>query len=111
MKNKIATILKDINILIQEKELGILDIYKDIPIIINLLETAFEDLKVVVSDYVFENTTAEIYFFKECKPKLFSKLIYYSKVYTIEMRRPTCSLGVQKNYLEEEQNRIKTFFS
>ena len=44
------------------------------------------------------NDDEEICFFKEYKPQLFSKLIYYSEIYKIETNRPTGSDTAQKNY-------------
>lgn len=110
MKEKIDTILRDSSKLIQSKEQKIINILKDVPEVISLLETAFENLKAVVSDYTFETMSDEINFFKESKPQLFCKLIYYRKVYNIEMRRPTSSLGTQKKYLEQEQDHIRMYF-
>ena len=50
----------------------------------------------------FKNTQEEISFFKEYKPHIFSKLIYFVKVYNIESKRPNGSDRVQKRYLMNE---------
>ena len=49
----------------------------------------------------------EIIFFKIIKPKLFSKLIYYRKVYNIEMMRPNGQDCVLKNYFINELNQLE----
>jgi hypothetical protein len=79
-------------------------------LIIPLLENAFEELKSFIGNYSFENELEEIKFFKEIKPRLFSLLVYHSKVYNIEMRMPTSSVDDKKAYLQRVQNRIKYFF-
>ena len=58
----------------------------------------------------FKNIQEEISFFKELKPRIFSKLIYYVKLYNIESKRPTGSDRVQKKYLINELDRLKSFF-
>ncbi len=78
--------------------------------VIKLLELGFNNLKTLISSYSFDNPQDEIRFFKEVKPKLFSKLIYYRKVYYFETRRPTNNIESQKMYIEQEQRHIKNFF-
>ncbi|MFR3216389.1 MAG: RteC domain-containing protein [Dysgonomonas mossii] len=74
------------------------------------LEKMFEELKSFISNYTFKDTSEEIYFFKEIKPRLFSQLLYYSKVYSIEIRIPMGSMEDIKMYLMRILNRIKDFF-
>ena len=74
MKDKIKNIAEKLEHQIRMHELDLNDRIKDIPQIILLLEQGFE--------------MDEIFFFKIIKPKFFSKLIYYRKVYNIEMMRP-----------------------
>ena len=45
-----------------------------------LLEKVFEELKHYISGYTFQSETDEIEFFKEIKPRIFCKLIYYRKI-------------------------------
>jgi hypothetical protein len=78
--------------------------------IINLLEDAFDQLKDFVLGYTFKYQAEEIQFFKEIKPQLFSILIYYRKVYNLEMRMPTGGKIDKKGYLENILSRIKYFF-
>lgn len=53
----------------------------------------------------------EIFFFKIIKPKFFSKLIYYRKVYNIEMMRPNGQDCVLKNYFINELNQLENFYN
>ena len=78
--------------------------------IIKLKEEMLMQLKAFISDYVFENEEEEIHFFKEIKPRLFSRLIYYQKVYQIETMRPNGSKSVQVKYFEKELDRLTDFF-
>lgn len=80
------------------------------PKAIVLLESIFVELKSFISAYSFKNAEEEICFFKDIKPLLFSKLIYYRKVYTIETIRPNGSLEVQQVYLKKEFDKLKDFF-
>lgn len=78
--------------------------------IIGLLEDASDQLKGFILDYTFKYQTEEIQFFKEIKPQLFSILIYYRKVYNLEMRMATGGKIDKKDYLEDILSRIKYFF-
>lgn len=79
-------------------------------LIIPLLEKEFEELKTFTTNYSFKDDLEEIHFFREVKPRLFSLLVYHSKVYCIEMKMPTGSLDDQKTYLKRAQDQIKYFF-
>jgi hypothetical protein len=87
------------------------DILQIIAPIIRLKEEMFTQLKAFISSYDFQSEEEEIHFFKEIKPKLFSRLIYYQKVFQIETMRPNGSKSVQKNYLEKELDRLTDFFN
>ncbi len=75
-----------------------------------LLKEIMQQLKAKLSDYRFKNEEEEICFFKEFKPQLSSKLVYYSEIYKIETRRPTGSDLAQRNYILKELDRIKEYF-
>jgi hypothetical protein len=65
-----------------------------------VLTEAFNQLKTFVLSYDFKDEDEEIFFFKDAKPKLCSRLIYYRKVYNIEMSRPA-GTDKQREYLCE----------
>ena len=88
MKDKIKNIAEKLEHQIRMHDLDLNDRIKDMPQIILLLEQGFSELKEIVSFYKFKSEMDEIFFFKIIKPKFFSKLIYYRKVYNIEMMRP-----------------------
>lgn len=109
MEKKIEDISKELDNFVQIKELELSDVVKDAPIIISALEEGFIKLKSLIADYEFQEKAEEIKFFKETKPKLFCKLIYYRKIYNIEINRPMCSYHKQRAYLENEQDQLYKF--
>ena len=110
MKQYIQDLLEKISTEIQVLNLEEDDIFKKSHKATSLLEKAFNELKVYISDYSFKDETEEIQFFKETKPQIFSKLIYYSTIYKIEMNRPTGSDIIQKAYTIKQLDRLKVFF-
>ena len=65
-----------------------------------LLTEAFNQLKAFILPYRFKDEEEEILFFKEIKPKFCYRLIYYRKIFNIEMNRPT-GIEKQRGYLNE----------
>ncbi|MEI6754931.1 MAG: RteC domain-containing protein [Paludibacter sp.] len=78
---------------------------------IQCIKKVLNELKSFVLDYNFIDEAEEIYFFKKTKPELFSKLIYFTKVYNIESRRPSGSLEIQEKFLRHELEKITSFFN
>jgi hypothetical protein len=52
----------------------------------------------------------EITFFKEMKPQILSLLVYFNKIYSIELKRPNGSNDIQKEYYSKEQYSLTYFF-
>lgn len=77
---------------------------------VEFIQTALYNLreKFLVSDPV--NIEEEIYFFKELKPQILSRLLFFNKVYTIEIKCPNGSNIIYKNYYEKELNSLTYFF-
>lgn len=59
----------------------------------------------------FNSTQEEIRFFKHIKPQIFSKLIYYVKLYNIESKRPRSSSKFQVRYLNNQINKLQVYFN
>ncbi len=74
-----------------------------------LLEKVFDKLKQFISTYEFQSEADEIEFFKEIKPRIFCKLIYYRKIYNIEMNRPVSGPDSVKAYLNSELDNIQDY--
>lgn len=75
-----------------------------------MLADAFNRLKTFILSHTFNDEEEEIIFFKEIKPKLCYRLIYYRKVYNIEMNRPA-GVEKQKEYLCEKLDEINKYNS
>ncbi|WP_282195025.1 RteC domain-containing protein [Alistipes ihumii] len=73
-----------------------------------ILGDAFQRLREFVSSYTFKSEAEEIEFFKTIKPRLFCRLIYYRKVYNIEMNRPV-GIESQHGYLHDEIKAINRY--
>lgn len=78
--------------------------------ILMFLENKLEELKNFVVQYDFKTEEEEILFFKEIKPKIISKLIYYMSVHKIEINRPKGSCSTIEAYLLTELDMLKYFF-
>ncbi len=77
---------------------------------INLFQDIFGRLKEFIKSYHFKDEQEEIKFFKETKPELFCHLIFYRKVYNIEMYMPKGENEVRITYLKKELQRVTDFF-
>lgn len=75
---------------------------------VDYLQEILGELKNFIISYPFASTEEEIHFFKELKPLLASKIIYYNTVYKIEVRFPSGSEEVQRDYLLSETDRIQS---
>lgn len=106
---RICQISEELTTIIQEKEQEISDIIRDVPPIISILEDGFVNLKDIVSNFTFLSKQDEISFFKNIKPRLFSKLIYSRKIYQMELNRPVSNYETIRFYLEKEHEQINLF--
>lgn len=73
-----------------------------------VLGDAFQKMKEFISTYTFRDEVEEIEFFKVIKPRLFYRLIYYRKIYNIEMNRPV-GVESQRAYLIDEIKAINRY--
>lgn len=79
---------------------------------INCTIIALEKLKSFFKNYQITDKKEEIEFFKEIKPKITSKLIYYNDIYTIEINKPIGEDKKQiKNFYKKEIRKRYNFFS
>lgn len=111
MMDRIYQISEELTSVIQEKEQEISDIIRDVPPIISILEDGFVKLKDIVSNFTFPSKQDEIFFFKDTKPRLFSKLIYFRKIYQMELNRPVSNYETVKSYMEKEHEQINLFYN
>jgi hypothetical protein len=74
-------------------------------------ERWIKTLREEVVRHGFGSIQEEIFFFKHIKPQIFSKLIYYSKLFNIESKRPRSSSKFQIKYLNNQIDRLQVFFN
>jgi len=77
---------------------------------IESLTASFESLKVFCISHKFEKDHDEIFFFKNIKPQLVSKLIYYNEIYNIEMGMPVGGEKRIHRYYTAEIKKLEAFF-
>jgi hypothetical protein len=70
----------------------------------------YEKLKLQLAKYKFKNQSDEINYFKNLKPKLVSKYIYFTKVYNIETKKPQGSDKTKRKYYLNELDKINRYF-
>ena len=71
---------------------------------------AMNKLKNYISSYAFESKAEEVNFFKEIKPKFYSKYIYFINIHNYLLQQPTGGERIQRDYIEMHLAELKTFF-
>lgn len=77
---------------------------------IHASKTAMERARQYILENSFQSLDAEIHFFKYVKPLIYGKLIYFTKLFRIESRRPPASPKMQKKYYRKELHKLELFF-
>ena len=76
---------------------------------IDFIRPLFEELREFIHQYTFQDANEEILFFKDIKPFILSKLIYFNDIYLLELRKPNGSKEVLKVYYKKKQTAITEF--
>ena len=105
----VANLKKEVDVKIEQIETSDDNILKKSLAGSQVLGEAFNRLKMFILTYSFKNEEEEILFFKEIKPKFCYRLIYYRKIFNIEMNRPLAGIDAQKEYLNKELNAINEY--
>ncbi|WHF51459.1 RteC domain-containing protein [Chryseobacterium gotjawalense] len=74
------------------------------------INIALKKLKSFVLRYRFTSESEEIDFFKNRKPLVLSKLIYYNDIFRIETRKPSGGEKMIRKYYQTELSKLKGFF-
>lgn len=111
MKKKLANILSEIDLEIDEIDLYGYDIIPVSLAMVHRLQGILSDLRNDLQTYVFPSKEEEIYFFKNQKPELLGRLLYFHKIYRIEVQCPTGSNDVIRLYLNKELDSLTYFFN
>jgi len=80
-------------------------------LMVDFLQTQMHVLRTKLLECGFKNEMEEICFFKEMKPQILSKLLFFNKIYNVELKRPNGSNHIQKNYFEQELDSLTFFFN
>jgi hypothetical protein len=78
---------------------------------IKITKTGLEQLRDLVVNQSFKDVSTEIRFFKNVKPQVYSKLIYYVKLFNIESKRPRSSNKSQSKYLNKHIDKLQIYFN
>lgn len=76
-----------------------------------LVEKSIRQLQKEITGKPFATPEDEIYFFKHIKPQIFSKLIYYVKLFNLESKRPRGNDAAQIKYLQNQIDKLQAFFN
>lgn len=74
-------------------------------------KSALLEMQDIVLRNGFTDEQEEIEFFKNIKPKVNGKLLYYAKVFSIKTKWPNSRNNVQRKFLLQEQDKITAFQS
>ena len=77
---------------------------------VRFIAPMYEQLREMTISYSFPSVEDEICFFKELKPEILSKYIYFNKVYHIELKCPDGSNNCIREYLSAELDKLTYFF-
>ena len=99
-----------------DSELNVLEIEEEDILVraekgIKLAKQTLNKVRSIIVDYEFKTKLDEISFFKCTKPKIYSKLIYYVKLFNIEGKRPRGSNKSQVKYLNNYIEKLQTYFN
>jgi hypothetical protein len=72
-------------------------------------KSALLEMQNLVLRDCFVDEQDEIEFFKNIKPKVYAKLLYYAKIFSIETKRPNSRNKVQRKFLITEEDKIAAF--
>lgn len=110
MNSKITLLLSNLNEQISFIDLEIDDTIHKCEKAIEIILISNNSLKKIITKNNFRSEQEEIVFFKEIKPQFTSKLIYFNRIYKIEMKRPNGGNRVLKKYYQNELLKLKAFF-
>ncbi|MEY4834558.1 MAG: hypothetical protein RI980_673 [Bacteroidota bacterium] len=110
MNPKYTTLLNHLNEQLNFIDLEIDDQIKKCEQAITIILKSINELKKTTTKTNFKTESEEIQFFKEIKPQFTSKLIYFNRVYKIEMKKPNGGNRILKKYYNNELLKLKAFF-
>lgn len=110
MNQKYNILLNKLNEQLNFIDLEIDDQIKKCEQAITIIIKSINEIKKVTIKSNFKSQSEEMLFFKEIKPQFTSKLIYFNRVYKIEMKKPNGGNRILKKYYNNELLKLKAFF-
>ncbi|MDB5119764.1 MAG: tetracycline regulation of excision, RteC [Sphingobacteriales bacterium] len=77
---------------------------------IKVCKKAMVILKRHLASFFFDSMEDEVYFFKNLKPKFYSRYIYYITILNFEIKKPNGTEEIIKEYVLTELSTLKKFF-
>lgn len=77
--------------------------------LLRLINRAIGQLKQLVLPHTFADVQEEVRFFKDCKPRFTSLLIYHTRLAQLELKKPLGSLQDTRRHYENELLLIRVF--
>ena len=111
MREYIDNILQEIDSEIDNFDFYDCDIIENSLAMITRLENILKKLREKIAYYTFTSKEKEIQFFKEQKPEILGKLLFFDKVYQIESKFPNGSDDVVIAYLNDKLDNLTYFFN
>lgn len=111
MREYIDNILQEIDSEIDRFDVYGYDIIDNSLRMIDLIQGYIDELRDKVIVYEFSSQEEEITFFKELKPQVLSKQLYFNKIYCIESKFPTGSNEAARKYLNDQLDSIEYYFN
>ncbi len=108
---EIEEIFKHFDSNIEDLETNVEDVLLKAEKGIKITKDTLLAMRSLVLEKNFKTKEVEIHFFKNSKPQIYSKLIYYVKLFNIESKRPRGSKKSQAKYLNNHIDRLQTFFN
>lgn len=111
MREYIDNILQGIDSEIDSFDIYGYDIIGNSLKMIDIIQKYIDQLRERVIVYEFDSQEEEIIFFKELKPQVLSKQLYFNKIYCIESKFPTGSNEAAKRYLNDQLHSLEYYFN
>jgi hypothetical protein len=82
-----------------------------IKLIITCLDGSLRRLKKFIIHYEFTSREEEVLFFKELKPQIYGKLLYYVRLFKMEEKRPSSNKVSENIFLSEQIKQLNLTFT
>lgn len=107
MKKKIKNIINEFTLKVNRIEKDNLNDFSNVENGIKISRKHLQELRVIVRNNEFKSTEDEINFFKKQKPFIYSRLKFFTKVYSYLLEKPEGSIKVQRNFIDTQLKKLQ----